>query len=226
MRDWFSAGALYIPAWILLGALMGIWGPHDATAIAIWILASVVVASFGWRAGAGQAKQSREIHENLGKLVRVTEPSPVNILTAAAAKILTLESEINAVKRQQPRRLNHDQIEAMSAYFESVPREERSGITILVHKNNPEATQYGRDLDFLFRNFGLAHGLQPDSGIGRDLVGVIIRVKDDQSRPPIAKHLSEALTRAKIEHRIEALSNLQFGFAPKTDCQLVLGRNG
>lgn len=110
--DWFSASALYIPAWILAGTGMGIWGPRTVPAIVIWLVIGGLIAIFAWRASAQQVMQSRLIAENLGKLVSVTEPSPVNILTAAAAKILTLESEINSVKEGQWRSISARQKKA------------------------------------------------------------------------------------------------------------------
>jgi hypothetical protein len=96
MRDWLSASSLYVPAWVLAGTVMGIFGPHSIVGIIIWLSVGLVIALFAWSASAAQTKQSREIHENLGKLVSVTESSPTNVIAAVAAKILDLETRVKS----------------------------------------------------------------------------------------------------------------------------------
>jgi hypothetical protein len=99
LKDWFSVQALYLPFWVFLGSGMGLLGHGmNLGTEEVWIVISIVVALMSWWTGARQvyrerlaALRDREIQENLGKLVSVTEPSTSNILTAAAAKILTLE---------------------------------------------------------------------------------------------------------------------------------------
>jgi hypothetical protein len=227
MRDWFRASALYNPLWIVAGTIMGLWGTGMSTWVGVlWVAIGCVIAIVAWRASAQQVREGRLISENLGKLVSVTEPSPVNILAAAAAKILTLESEINALKRQQQRNLSQDQIETMSAYFDSVPFEEKSAIWVFFRRNNPEATLYAKQLGRFLSDQRLGGGWSEDSKIEPDLAGVVVRVKDNQSPPAIAWHLSEALKRANIESRIEVMPDLQYGFPPLTECQLIIGKNG
>jgi hypothetical protein len=80
---------------VLLGTIIGVWGATKVSPLAAVALTLIgfVVALFGWRAAAYQAMENREIREHLEKLVSVTEPSPKNILVAAAAKILDLEHQ-------------------------------------------------------------------------------------------------------------------------------------
>jgi hypothetical protein len=105
MRDWFSASALYVPLWIIAGTVMGLWGTGMGNPVgALWVLIGCAIAALAWRASAHQAKESRLISENLGKLVSVTEPSPANILAAAGAKILTLDNELRQLKEQMASR--------------------------------------------------------------------------------------------------------------------------
>ncbi len=100
MGDWFSGAAIYVPAWVLAGTAMGLWGVTNVSplATAAWLAIGFVIAGLAWYASAQQVKQERAIADNLGKLVNVTEPSPRNILVAAAAKILTLDHEISELK--------------------------------------------------------------------------------------------------------------------------------
>lgn len=118
MRDWLSWDALYVPSWILAGTILALWGITQVSALAaiIWLAIGFAIALLAWRASAHQVRDGREIRENIGKLVSVTEPSPKNILAAAAAKILTLEhsqtelkGELDEWKGRDWRRLREDE---------------------------------------------------------------------------------------------------------------------
>lgn len=136
-----------------------------------------------------------------------------------------LRAELAELRRNQQRTLTQDQIEIMSAYFRSVPREEKTGISIKVRQNNPESGRYAEELSRFCAWHALGGGISADAGISRDLVGLVIRVKDNRAAPPIARHLSEALRLANIESRIEALPNLQFALELLIQCELVVGKN-
>ena len=76
---------------MLVGTVLAIFHPVAGVWVSIWVGAGILIALFAWRAGAWQSRDTREIRENLGKLVSVTEASPSNIIAATAAKILELE---------------------------------------------------------------------------------------------------------------------------------------
>jgi hypothetical protein len=214
-----------ISGWFVVGLLLGL------TALAA-----------GWHEREEKHKDEVKYERDRGELCAQIERSAgfnqgsferVNVKLdkiSNASPDFEVKKEITQLKadltRMQPRTLSQDQIEAMSGYLGTVPPAEKSPIDILIHPNNPEAARYGGELQYFLRKRGMARGLSTDTGIPSDLVGLIIRVKDSESRPPIVKHLAEAFRRAEIEHRIEVMQNLHFGFANQTDCQLVLGRKG
>ena len=116
MRDRFSVKTLVIPAWVLAGIAQYLWGPPGVTARVVWILVGLGIAYFAWRAAVDQEKEAQDIATNLGKLVSVTEPSPKNILAAAAAKILTLEhsqtqlaAQLDQIRAREWQRLTNAQ---------------------------------------------------------------------------------------------------------------------
>jgi hypothetical protein len=236
MRDWFSGSALYIPLWMLAGTGMGLWGAHmSGMAEALWVLIGFAVAGLAWRASAQQVRVGREIQENLGKLVSVTEPSPVNVLAAAAAKILTLEhaqneatsklsnlqEEITLLKKDQQRTVSRAQWKAISQVLTALAnKEQRLSLSIKVPYGDLEAEKYAKDFMRIF-----SCGIGSDNLIGPDLVGLIIRVRDRSLIPPTATYLSQALEAAGIEHRIDSL-DLQFPLRTEFETELVVGSNG
>jgi hypothetical protein len=199
MRDWFNASSLYVPAWVLAGTVMGIFGPHSAFAITIWLLVGLVIALFAWRASAAQTRQSREIHENLGKLVSVTESSPTNVIAAVAAKILTLERQTAAIPALETE-LDHHRAKLKS--YESttwlVPSydEKQEAKTLLQglgkhsvrikHTGQPDCYEFAIELAELFREAGWvvplfgnkasvegARGIEVRGHIGNPLIGQV-----------------------------------------------------
>jgi hypothetical protein len=186
MRDWFTGEAIYVPSWVLAGTIMGLWGVTKVSLVAtvVWLLVGTVIAGLAWRASVGQARQGRLVVENLGKLVSVTTPSPVNIIAAAGAKILTLDHEISELKaelqRQSRRTLSPAQKEAITKSLQE--SKEYLAIGILLRADNAEADEYARQFSLIFSHLGMGGALYPYN-LPEDLTGLVIRVEDPKAPP-------------------------------------------
>ncbi len=200
MRDWLNASSLYIPAWVLLSALMGIWGPHSTTAIALWLLASLIVALFAWRASAAQNKQAREIQEGLGKLVSVTESSPTNVIAAVAAKILELEQKTATVPQLQSELSRYkERLDNYESATWSPPsradREEAEGLLRQLgkhsvqfrHTGQPDCYEFAIELADIFKKAGWSVFLFDDTQTAHAARGITFQGRQTDPLPNLAR---------------------------------------
>lgn len=223
MGDWLSAESLYVPSWVIIGTAAGLWGPTSMMGKFAWAAIGLVIASFAWRASAKQTRQSREITKNLGKLVSVTEPSPANILAAAAAKILELEGGINDLKDRRPRTISAEQWDQMSDVFRALgSRTVR--IVVVFQEKYYEAARYGREFAGFFQHHGIGGAALTNAvpPVPDDMRGVVIRYDNGSQKPEVVDRLARALAVTHVEYRIEASP-----FPPelRNCCELIIGRN-
>jgi hypothetical protein len=232
LKDWLCIEAFYIPLWVLLGSFLGLIGVGKMNAVTerFWIVATVAVAMMAWRTGARQvfrerlsSEQDNQIEKSLGQLVSVTQPSPVNIIQAAAAKILDLEGQLKQIQRGSPRSITAAQWDAMSSILCELPIRVPQ-IIVLFREEYFEAASYAREFARLFQYHGIGGSVLTIASppLSADLTGLILRYESSQRKPDILVRLSRALTLAHIDHREEAvpLPTELRGY-----CELVVGRS-
>jgi hypothetical protein len=156
MRDWFSGEAVYVPAWILAGTIMGLWAAAQVNVYAAiaWLLVGGIISAIAWRAAARQVRQGREIAQNLAKLVSVTETSPTNILAAAAAKILALEysitelsGQLESLRTREWGRLTESQKDELAERLKKIG----SHPVWVIRPNTADCIRFAKDFDETFR---------------------------------------------------------------------------
>jgi hypothetical protein len=229
--DYFSIDSIYVPLWVLLGSFLGLVGVGSINALieGVWITASVVVALMAWRTGARQVhrerladQQAKDIKNSLGKLVSVTEPSPSNVIAAAAAKILDLEKQLKDIQQDSPRSISAEQWDAMSSILRELPSRVPH-IIVLFREEYFESARYAREFVSLFQFHDIGGAILPNPipPLTADVNGLVLRYDSSQQKPDIITRLSRALTLAHIDHHEEAVP---FPADLKGNCQLVVGK--
>jgi hypothetical protein len=232
LKDWFCIEAFFIPLWVLLGSGLGLIGVRNMSGATeqFWIGATIAVTIMAWATGARQVSRERsskeqdnEIEKSLGQLVSVTQPSPVNIIQAAAAKILDLEGQLKQIQRGSPRSITAEQWDAMSSILCELPTHVPQ-IIVLFREEYFEAASYAREFARIFQYHGIGGSILTIASppLSADLTGLVLRYESSQRKPDILIRLSRALTLAHIDHREEAVP-----LPPelKGFCELVVGRN-
>ncbi len=205
MRDWFSASSLYIPCWVVAGTIMGLWGTGMSPSVAIaWVAIGLAIAGLAWRASAHQVREGREIRENLGKLVNVTEPSPVNILAAAGAKILTLEHAQDELKSQLDdwtrvfwRRMRDDEKVALKGSLAQLGKHS----VRIVNAERVDCTEVAGDLRGVFESAGWevqetplsTESMESDLHYRASVSGLLVLAKFRHPTGKTAKGVADAL---------------------------------
>lgn len=151
LRDWLNPASWYVPLWVLAGTVMGIIGPHGPVGIGVWLILGAIIAVFAWKASAEQTKQSREIHEYLGKLVDASSSSPTAIISAVAAKILALEARVADLKW---RTVTADQ---RKRFCDAMPKDRRIPMwCVWCAPADAEAVSYAKQVLRMFVEGGVA----------------------------------------------------------------------
>src|SRR6266849_5014953 len=181
--DYFTIEAGYVPLWVLLGSALGLIGiPNMSSSFEIiWIVLSLLVALMAWRTGAHQVRRGRqadaqvaEINQTLGKLVSVTESSPVNVIRATAAKILDLERQL---KDATTSLVDVETVQAgiQGLFWLPLSVGQRADLNTrllalgshcvhIQHHENTDCTRLARDLLEVFKSAGWSHPSPLETG--------------------------------------------------------------
>jgi hypothetical protein len=153
--------------------------------------------------------------------VRRDNPAAQTILSAAAAKIVELNSQINELRRCQQRTISAKQWKTMFDLLNFLPDSDRGHIQLTTYHDNAEARRYCQEFaEFLF-HLNLCSGTGILDG-PPDAVGLVLRFDSKKPRPMIVERFSEALTLAGLRHKVRS-----FDFPPEMlagQCELVVGK--
>jgi hypothetical protein len=131
-------------------------------------------------------------------------------------------AELKLQLAQQKRR--HLTADQRSALVEALKDSgEPLRINVVYHHLNDEAEEYARQFSAALLPERFAGGATPDD-IPADLEGVVLRVKDLHAIPPGARRLSNALTKAGIDHQLAPLTGVRAALAPSDYFDLAIGR--
>lgn len=142
-------------------------------------------------------------------------------------KAASQSKQISELKRDQQRRITKQQEDALIAAFHRDTQTHgilRFGI---VHNMwNSEAAEYARQLASIFSQLGACGVPQStdDSAVLRDMQGLAIQVKDQQSPPERASRLEAILSHADIRSRFESVTGYRASLFPADGMELVVGR--
>jgi hypothetical protein len=137
----------------------------------------------------------------------------------------SLRNELAELKlqlaQQKRRRLTSDQ---RSALIEALKDSgEPFRVNMIYHHLDDEAEEYARQFSAALLPERLAGGATPDD-VPADLEGVVVRVKDLQAIPRGAQRLSNALTKAGVDHQLASLTGVRAALAPSDYFDLAVGR--
>jgi hypothetical protein len=125
------------------------------------------------------------------------------------------------IAQQKRRHLSSDQRSALVEALKDSGEPFRINMTY--HNLDDEAEEYARQFSAALLPERFAGGATPDH-IPADVEGVVIRVKNLHAIPPGAQRLSNALTKAGVDHQLASLTGVRAALAPSDYFDLAIGR--